>query len=112
VTVAECVGFVVTVPILIGCAVIAPHVRGLHPAHASATLTTPAPIRMHVQFGAMPTVPKAVSQREDRDSAGEVDLFGNEVTDAVAKYKLDSAGSLYELHSPQTELPRLGSPKS
>ena len=34
------------------------------------------------------------------------------ITDAVAKYKLDSDGSLYELHSPQTQLPRLGSPKS
>jgi hypothetical protein len=41
-----------------------------------------------------------------------MDLYGNDVTDAVAKYKLDSHGSLYELHSPQTQLPRLGSPKS
>lgn len=40
------------------------------------------------------------------------DLYGNEITQAVATYKLDSAGSLYEEHSPQTELPRLGSPKS
>ena len=111
-TVAECVGFVVTVPILIGCAVMAPHLRGRDSVHASATLTTPVPMRMHVQFGSMPKMPNASGQREDRDSAGVVDLFGNEVTDAVAKYKLDSAGSLYELHSPQTELPRLGSPKS
>ena len=43
---------------------------------------------------------------------GSVDLYGNEVIDAVATYSLDPAGSLYELHSPQTELPRLGSPKS
>jgi hypothetical protein len=41
-----------------------------------------------------------------------VDLYGNEVTDAVATYTFDRAGSLYELHSPQTELPRLGIPKS
>lgn len=46
------------------------------------------------------------------DSEPATDLYGNEVTDAVAKYKLDATGSLYELHSPQTELPRLGSPKS
>jgi hypothetical protein len=46
------------------------------------------------------------------DDDGTVDLFGNEVTDAVAKYKFDATGSLYELHSPQTELPRLGSPKT
>jgi hypothetical protein len=40
------------------------------------------------------------------------DLYGNEVTDAIATYTLDQSGSLYELHSPQTELPRLGIPKS
>jgi hypothetical protein len=40
------------------------------------------------------------------------DLYGNEVTDAVATYTFDQSGSLYELHSPQTELPRLGIPKS
>ena len=42
----------------------------------------------------------------------DVDAYGNEVTPAVAEYSLDPAGSPYELHSPQTELPRLGSPKS
>ena len=41
-----------------------------------------------------------------------VDLYGNEVSDAIATYSLDPAGSLYELHSPQTELPRLAEPKS
>jgi len=50
---------------------------------------------------------------QERDEAdGPVDLLGNEVTDAVAKYKFDATGSWYETHSPQIELPRLGSPKS
>ena len=44
--------------------------------------------------------------------APAVDAYGNEVNSAVAEYSLDDAGDLYELHSPQTELPRLGSPKS
>jgi hypothetical protein len=50
----------------------------------------------------------------DGNDAGEggLDLYGNEITDAVAEYKLDATGSLYELHSPQTELPHLASPKS
>ena len=43
---------------------------------------------------------------------GFVDMYGNEVTDAIATYTFDRRGSLYELHSPQTELPRLGIPKS
>ena len=55
---------------------------------------------------------RADDQSTTDDGEGTVDLFGNEVTDAVAKYKFDRTGSLYELHSPQTELPRLGSPKT
>ena len=51
------------------------------------------------------------SDRAD-DNETTTDLYGNEVTDAVAKYKLDAEGSLYELHSPHTELPHLASPKS
>jgi hypothetical protein len=49
---------------------------------------------------------------DNDDVLGPVDLYGNEVTDAVAKYRLDASGMLYELHSPRTEVPRLGSPKS
>lgn len=44
-----------------------------------------------------------------RDAA--VDFNGNEVRPAVAQYKVDPAGALYEEHSPETEVPRLGSPK-
>ena len=40
-----------------------------------------------------------------------VDFNGNEVRPAVAHYKVDPAGALYEEHSPETEVPRLGSPK-
>ena len=40
------------------------------------------------------------------------DLLGNPVSPAVATYKFDATGSPYETHSPQTELPRLGSGKS
>lgn len=42
----------------------------------------------------------------------DLDLFGNEVSSAVATYKLDPGGILYEEHSPQIEVPRLGVPKS
>jgi hypothetical protein len=40
-----------------------------------------------------------------------VDFNGNEVWQAIARYKVDPTGALYEEHSPDTELPRLGSPK-
>jgi len=63
------------------------------------------------------TAGRAAASDEDRsdrpdEAAGFTDLYGNEVTDAVATYTFDRSGSLYELHSPQTELPRLGIPKS
>jgi hypothetical protein len=52
--------------------------------------------------------------RDDREDGGDpsVDFYGNDVTDAVAKYTLDAGGSLYELHSPRTELLRLAAPKT
>lgn len=40
------------------------------------------------------------------------DYFGNEVDAAVATYTVDPIGTLYEEHSPQTELPRLDEPRS
>jgi hypothetical protein len=55
-----------------------------------------------------PPIPHRTGQAAD----DTVDLYGNEVSDAFATYSLDPAGSLYETHSPQTELPRLASPKS
>jgi hypothetical protein len=59
-------------------------------------------------------VPERRGERDEPAGAAEgfTDLYGNEVTDAVATYTFDQSGSLYELHSPQTELPRLGIPKS
>jgi hypothetical protein len=44
------------------------------------------------------------------DVASHRDLYGNDVSDAVAKYTSDRRGSLYEEHSPQTEVPRLKPP--
>jgi hypothetical protein len=53
--------------------------------------------------------PDATSE-DDED--GVADLRGNRVSSAVATYKFDATGGLYETHSPQTELPRLAPPKS
>ena len=55
--------------------------------------------------------PSVAGEGEEWDAKGSPDFYGNEVSDAVARYKLDDAGSLYEVHSPQTELPRLASPQ-
>jgi hypothetical protein len=74
----------------------------------SCVLFTPQPMTSSLP-GSETVVPIA---RAPHDADRSVDLYGNEVIDAVATYSLDPAGSLYELHSPQTELPRLASPKS
>lgn len=49
-------------------------------------------------------------ESDPRDDAS-IDLNGNEVPQAIARYKVDPMGALYEEHSPDTEVPRLGSPK-
>jgi hypothetical protein len=46
------------------------------------------------------------------EAQGSIDLCGNDVTEAVARYRFDATGSLYEVHSPQTEIPKLAAPKS
>jgi hypothetical protein len=38
------------------------------------------------------------------------DLYGNDVNDAVARYKFDAEGTVYEEHSPETEIPHLRPP--
>ena len=64
-----------------------------------------------------PREPLTQPEETPRDDTGEdmdanIDFYGNDVSSAVATYSLDALGSLYEEHSPQTELPRLGSPKT
>jgi hypothetical protein len=81
-----------------------------HPAsasHVSLDRTSVAPIA--TDSGATMDGDQGHDNSDGRSGTLE-DLHGNDVTDAVARYKLDAAGSLYEVHSPQTELPRLRAP--
>jgi hypothetical protein len=89
---------------------------------ALSALFTPHHVTPTHSIAAMPVPPmprEPVARPDDppSDDAGEdvdapIDLYGNGVSPAVATYSLDALGSLYEEHSPQTELPRLGSPKT
>jgi hypothetical protein len=102
------IGLVVLIPILMVCALLTPQLaRGSR---------IELPVVDRAQMTVITPKDNSTSQdardQEKNDGDGPVDLYGNEVTDAVAKYKFDATGSLYETHSPQTELPRLGSPKS
>jgi hypothetical protein len=40
-----------------------------------------------------------------------IDLYGNEVSQAVERYKVDFLGEWYEEHSPDTEVPKLSPPQ-
>jgi hypothetical protein len=75
------------------------------PAFAAGSLLTPVPVISSRSVSQATVHPDLI-----RDEA--VDAYGNEVTSAVAEYSLDGSGDLYEQHSPQTELPHLGSPES
>lgn len=39
-------------------------------------------------------------------------LQGDDINDAVATYGIDDGGNLYEVHSPHTEVPALGAPRT
>jgi hypothetical protein len=41
---------------------------------------------------------------EESEPDSERDLYGNDVSDAVAKYKHDRTGNIVEEHSPSTEI--------
>ena len=99
------VGFVVATPLLAVGALLTPHlVTATHPVSSAVEDVESAAAEA---FG----VPLAPVEGEPIEDAA-TDMYGNRVTPAVATYQLDAAGTLYELHSPQTQLPRLGSPKS
>jgi hypothetical protein len=93
---------------MIGCARLAPEL--IAPQHHPPTVQKSAGSLLPSSTDPLP--PRTFAPAREREDDNEIDLYGNDVSDAVAKYKLDSDGSLYELHSPQTQLPRLGSPKT
>jgi hypothetical protein len=57
------------------------------------------------------TVERNFQIDRDQDAGSSADFFGNEVSEAVARYRLDNRGDLYEVHWPQIELARLPAPK-
>jgi hypothetical protein len=97
--IATRIGLVVIVPTALVGAALTPQVKLPH------VLPSRPMVAMH-------DLPGTTDSTRQDPADNPVDLYGNEVTDAVAKYKLDAAGTLYELHSPQTEVPHLGSPKT
>ena len=79
---------------------------------AAPSFTVTVTVALPEDGAAVPVITRDLPPLDDEPGDTATDLQGNEVTDAVARYKFDATGSLYELHSPQTEVPRLRSPRT
>ena len=87
--------------------------RGMwNPAVMSPIAATSAEITD--QF-VLPTAETGKGRLDTPDEPGpdpRFDLFGNEIDDALADYRIDVRGSVYERHSPETAVATLGSPST
>jgi len=55
--------------------------------------------------------PPPLTLRPAEQVPEQIDLRGNEIVRPVERYGIDQSGALYELHSPETELPQLPPPE-
>ena len=95
-------------PLLAGCALFAAPLAAPGLTQDSTVET----VFQYVASAADDTSAAPIDLITAEEGTRRVDLYGNEVSDAVSTYRFDEAGSLYEVHSPQTELPMLASPES
>src|SRR5213594_766969 len=100
------VGLVVFAPLLATAALLTPPL--VTSTHSTPQAVDDSELASAVDLFAAPS--EALADETNEDEA--TDLYGNPVTAAVATYEFDAIGTPYERHSPQTQLPRLGSPKS
>jgi hypothetical protein len=75
------------------------------PISPGATAGNPA--QFYAAPGRRPVQPPSQTLE---DGPHRMDLRGNEIARPVARYRVDGRGTLYEVHSPQTEVPRLKAP--
>ena len=73
-----------------------------HVDHASAAARSSEPAALEDQL--------SESRAEEYAPPGRQDLYGKEVSDALAEYEINGRGALYELHSPNTAVPKPGAP--
>jgi hypothetical protein len=99
---------VITAPVILACVVFAPPLVTRSQSATRPDAATPSvDVRRTSLWSEVPE-----GEVPGNEAPDDLDLYGNEVTDAVAKYRFDASGSLYELHSPQTEVPKLAPPKT
>jgi hypothetical protein len=81
-------------------------------AKPSAITATSAEITAQAEHAGGTVAGGSLMEPDDSSPSNDsrVDLFGNEIEEAVADYRIDLRGGIYERHSPDTEVARLGSP--
>ena len=83
------------------------------PASIPQSVSRHSRIASPAEPGARPPGTRRIASPADDLQADELqDVHGNDISPAVATYKLDATGLLYEEHSPQIEVPRLAEPTS
>lgn len=50
--------------------------------------------------------------REPTSTEPRMDLYGNEISNAVGDYRVDRRGNLYERHAPDTAVLKVGPPRT
>jgi hypothetical protein len=85
--------------------------------HVRTTLLTAIPVGLVLCAVAAPRSTSFSSIRPEAEREATmpsrelpIDLYGNDVGEAVARYKVDFTGDWYEEHSPDTEVPKLKPP--
>jgi hypothetical protein len=92
--------------VLVGLmAVCARWVVATHQSHGAALTDSSGATR-----SAAAAEPPGLAHEDGLDTGARVNLAGDEVSPAVATYGVDREGNLYEVHSPDTEEPRLAPP--
>jgi hypothetical protein len=98
-------------------AAVASPARGFHMA-TTPTISRVGPVTPWTSLGSGRTFGSSRQVTDDLfsvlDPAAQphLDVYGNEIDDAVTDYRVDPRGDVYERHSPETEVPRLAPPVS
>jgi hypothetical protein len=89
--------------------------RGMwHSASASAVTATSAGFTDQASWPPYTVTSEPLMEPHDPETSGSprFDLFGNEIEEAIADYRVDLRGGIYERHSPETAVQKLGAPTS
>lgn len=98
------IGLIAVTSLFVGRAVGASH-PAPPPVPAAHELRLPPGVDLTDLLGLESLNPSASSETSEPP---QVDVYGNEIQEAVGDYRVDPTGGMYESHSPDTEVLHLG----